>query len=306
MWAINGLSIVYWVLNSNRLIKSTSFLGEIAAVNLALDYVVRLSNITHTRVLIHSDCQAAIDSIINHSGNNTHLLDEIWRNIITFKNRSIDVQLCWVPGHTGIKANEAADVEAKKAASITKSWSAMDDTSPITVKEVQKETWKVLQKVWQRQWDSQTEGRFAHSLLPNVKLNRHKLDKISGKTLRLADIRLNRIIVGHTLLKAQHLRQSLDSRAGVQVDIQCDCGDGPQDIEHYLLECRQFAGEHTEMTTSIMEAVFKNNECKIKDLSIHLELLIGDVDMVPRDVKMEIRRALLKFLSDTAEDIRMA
>ena len=57
------------------------------------------------------------------------------------------------------------------------------------------------------------------------------------------------------------------------------------------------------MTTSIMEAVFKNDECKIKDLSIHL--LVGDVDTVPRDVKMAIRRALLKFLSDTAEDIRI-
>ena len=111
-----------------------------------VNFVVQSSNITNFRVLIHSDCQAAIDSIINNIGTNTLLLAEIRKNINSLQNKSISVEFCWVPGHASIQANEMADVEAKNAASITKSWSANDDNSPIMVKEVKKEMSKALQK----------------------------------------------------------------------------------------------------------------------------------------------------------------
>ncbi len=89
----------------------------------------------------------------------------------------------------------------------------------------------------------------------------------------------------------------------MQIDTQCDCRNGPQDLEHYLLECNQFTDERKEMTTRIMEAVLRNKDCRINNLSVCL--LIGDVEKVPRDVKIAIRGGLLKFLSDTAKDINI-
>ena len=66
------------------------------------------------------------------------------------------------------------DNEAKKAAEIARSWTATQDNCPVTVKEAQQVLSKELLRVWQCQWDNQTVGRFTHSILPNVKLNRHK------------------------------------------------------------------------------------------------------------------------------------
>ncbi len=230
--------------------------------------------------------------------------NEIIGNVKALTNRSINVELCWVPGHAGIQANELADVEAKKAALIAKSWSDNQDNSPVTIKEAQREMSKELSKVWQRQWDNQTEGRFTHSILPNVKLNRFKfLLGSTGKTLRIADVRLNRIIVGHTLLRTHYLQQALDRRAGINVTTQCDCGDGPQDLEHFFLECSQFTQERNEMSGCIMEAILKNRDCKINSLSV--ALLIGDNENIPRDIQVAIRQAVLKFLSATASNINI-
>ncbi len=230
-------------------------------------------------------------------------MEEIRGLIKELKTKSISVELCWVPGHAGIPANEIADIEAKSAAQIAKTWSTNQDNCPVTIKETSRIMSKELLRVWQRQWDTQTEGRFTHSLLPTVKLHRHKfLHRGSSRhTLRTGDIRLNRIIVGHTLLKAHHLQQSLDRRDGSNTDTQCDCGAGPQDLEHYLLECPQFKRERNEMSDRIMEAIFRNANCKVKSLSI--QVLIGDSDDIPMEVKVAIRQAVLKFLSATAKDI---
>ncbi len=298
----NGISHDPVTLSKPVALKSTSFHGEVAAVDLALSYVAKSTTITQSHIVIHSDCQAAIDSIINNSGNYTALHQEIRKNILTLNNKSIKVELCWVPGHAGIQANEIADNEAKKAAETARSWTATQDNCPVTVKEAQQVLSKELLRVWQRQWDNQTTGRFTHSILPNVKLNRHKLLQRPGKqTLRTGDVRLNRITVGHTLLRAHHLQQSLDRRLGNNPNTLCDCGEGPQDLQHFLLECPTFKEERQHMSQHITEAILRNSNCKVTKLSV--QLLIGDNDDIPKEVKVAIRQAVLKFLSATAMDI---
>ncbi len=254
-------------------LKSTSIHGEVAAVNLALGYVAQSTSITQSHIIIHSDCQAAIDSIINNTGNYTDLHQEIRRNILVLNDKSIRVELCWVPGHAGIEANEIADNEAKKAAEIAKSWSPNQDSSPVTVKDAQQVMSKELLRVWQRQWDNQIEGRFTHSILHNsVKLNRHKLLHRSGKqALRTGNVRLNRIIVGHTLLKAHHLQQSIDKRLGNTPNSLCDCGEGPQDLQYFLLECPTFAEERKHMSQHITEAIPREQYSETQTVKMHCQ-----------------------------------
>ncbi len=110
-------------------------------------------------------------------------------------------------------------------------------------------------------------------------------------------------MVGHTLLKAHHLSQSLSRRAGETVTTQCECGLGPQDAEHVLLECPRLKSERNLMLNSIMEAVLSDMNCSVN--RINLELLLGDDDSVPGRIKVVVRRSLLKFLAATLEKIHI-
>ncbi len=282
--------------------RSTSFHGEMAAIDIALEYVVQRTNKEFSSVLIHSDCQSAMDSIINQSGIYTKLTAKIMGNVKTLNEYNVAVKFCWVPGHAGIQANEIADIEAKKAAEAAKLLPEDHAEDSVTIKDAQRVLLAELTKIWQRQWNTQTQGRFTHSLIPSVKLKRHKaLQKSSGAVLRSADVRLNRLTAGHTLLKAQHLSQSLTRRAGLTVTTQCDCAQSPQDIEHVLLECPLLNPERDKMCESIMEAVLKCKNCPISRLS--LTLLLGDDDSTPTSIKVEVRRSLLKFLTATMHKI---
>ncbi len=73
-----------------------------------------------------------------------------------------------------------------------------------------------------------------------------------------------------------------------------------QDLQHFLMECPTFKGERQHMSQHITEAILRNSNCKVTQLSV--QLLIGDNDDIPKEVKVAIRQAVLKFLSATAKD----
>ena len=157
-----------------------------------------------------------------------------------------------------------------------------------------------LVKIWQRQWDVQSEGRYTHNLLPVVKLNRLKNVQHSN-VLRQADARLNRLLSGNTLLKAHHLSQALNRRAGSDASTQCECGRAPQDAEHYLLECHLFNNKRQIMLESITEAVLGTK--KNINIPLDIKLLLGDTDATSKDTKVKVRKAVLRFLTATCQDI---
>ncbi len=154
---------------------------------------------------------------------------------------------------------------------------------------------------WQRQWDIQTNGRWTHGLLPKVKLNRGK-ELLHDRPLRQADCRLNRLLSGCTLLRTHPLRKQLDRKAGIPYSIMCECGQAPQDIEHYLLECNLMNQEREQLVQTLMELILKNN---LKYQKVSVDLLLGDLEDVPKSVSIEVRRAVLCYLTDTCSKIKI-
>ena len=50
-----------------------------------------------------------------------------------------------------------------------------------------------------------------------------------------------------------------------------------------------------------MDKVFSRKSCQINNLNVNL--LLGDADETPKDVKVEVRKAILNFLKSTSQDI---
>ncbi len=281
--------------------RSTSFHGEVFAIHLALNYVDSITNPKFDRVIIHTDCQAAMESILNNRGVHTKLCAQILDTTKKLNAKDIKVELCWIPGHAGISANELADIEAKKAADTASKWSDNMGDTCVTLKDAKRVLQKQLLTIWQRQWDTQSDGRFTYSLLPIVKLR--SINKSHGKVLRGAEVRLNRLQTGHTMLRAHHLSQSLDRRLGNPINTMCDCLQGPQDTKHLLLECPLLKCERDVLTNNVAEAILKHSDCNVNKLS--LELLLGDIPGVPHEAKVAVRREVIKFLAATATQVNI-
>ncbi|KAK9443888.1 uncharacterized protein VB005_02413 [Metarhizium brunneum] len=97
---------------------STVYAGELQGISLALQIAQEDRNRGNIRnkVLIYTDNQAAIRSVAMPRGKSgSYLLHNITRRAQELREQGLTVEIRWIPAHTGIYGNEAADKAAKEA-----------------------------------------------------------------------------------------------------------------------------------------------------------------------------------------------
>jgi len=89
---------------------------EVESIVLAVENSQKYYNSTsvkkqHKTLLVLSDCQAVIDTVINHPFSHfVHpSVDKIRTLLCQLQDMSITVSLTWIPCHSGIEYNEKAD-----------------------------------------------------------------------------------------------------------------------------------------------------------------------------------------------------
>lgn len=97
--------------------EHTVYEGECVGQMLAVKLVRRETDVR--MVVFAVDSQAtirALDSINAKPGH--YLFDQVHRDVEELKevHENVELHVAWIPGHEGVKGNEAADWEAKKAA----------------------------------------------------------------------------------------------------------------------------------------------------------------------------------------------
>ena len=221
---------------------STVYAAELQGINLALQFAdddAEKGN-KRDRVVIFTDNQAAIRSFQTPTGRSgayivaeaIPLIDKLQRV------RRTPVEIRWVPAHTGIWGNEAADRAAKTAARqhLAASLGTPNVTQPKTYySQTTLKTWIMRQTKaeWRNNWEMETRGRttFKHTPCPTHKVLRihHGLKK--WQSAILIQMRTEKIGIRDFLWKRKV--PGLD-------DPGCDCGEGRQTVGHVLMRCRKY------------------------------------------------------------------
>ncbi len=206
------------------------YAAELTAMNLAVELAEE--NVEHTTWHIFADSQAAIRGIQKprkQSGQSIikEFLDMTDR--ATEENPQLQIRMTWIPGHANIEGNEQADEEAKKAA-IDPTVGRRFKYKPLKSARIRQIKAEAKQQ-WSNMWNNNV--RTAHGLRRSMKTRGFKTGSkfYNHITSRKTAATLTRLRTGHCGLKQYLYRfKRADSPY-------CDCGDGKETVEHYLLEC---------------------------------------------------------------------
>ncbi len=266
----HGLSQEPVSLNRPVSLKSSAFHGELDAIALALEFVVtfcsRNDNDFNT-LSIHTDCKSALQTVLNGVKSNfTSLAASIEDSITALETQNINTELTWVAGHAGLLPNKLGDAAAKKAALSASQWNREQDTGSKSFSEVKRAIRNNTVNAWQQGWSRQNDGRHTYGLLPKVTIHRQ-----SAKLDRPTEIKVNRLLSGHSLLAEHASRMKLPTNPTPA----CPCGADIESVDHYLLHCRDHTS-HRENLIATIERKYQSS-----NIPFHLRLfdvrpLLGD------------------------------
>lgn len=249
-------------LNLGSAKQHTIYEAELVGLILAIQ-LIKTEKRGKVACAIGADSQAALSALQSELVKpGQHLAAEF----ITLANQvalnrsgsAYDLTVRWTAGHTGIKGNEKADKEAKKAASGSSS-PALEIPKCIrkkirkSVSAIKQDCNKEVKDIWKKEWNE--SERFKRFKAPDI------VSPSSKKFLALiSDHRLERkmsstifqLRVGHVPLNAYLFR------FGITESAQCPaCGEARETADHFVLRCPKYAHERWALLRHIKDATPK-------------------------------------------------
>ena len=220
---------------------STVYAAELKGIYLALKIAQQELGDSQREILIYTDNQAAIQIIGKpRCRSGSYLLAEIIDLFEELRPKTRYIEISWIPAHTGIQGNEAADLAAKEATGWRNSNhgpKARPSAPPRQLYSLKSTliTWIKQTAIsrWTTEWANETKGRisYRYTPIPGIKV----LGFHQEATKRLSSI-IIQLRTGKIGLNAY-----LHSRKVPGIDSpNCTCGFRLQTIEHILLDCRKY------------------------------------------------------------------
>ena len=283
---LDGLNSEPVLLHKGVSKTSSSYMGEVVAILIALEYLVNCSR-NFELITIFTDCQSALTSIIDSNAHNRipEIRDiQIQANLLLSKGTPINIT--WVAGHVGLTGNELADKQAKLGVNLAKSENLQTTISKSLVKTTIR---RHIQDLWQNKWDIENEARIAHDITPDIGAK----PRPSPKT-RKADIAFNHLLNGHTLLQDHQYRIGQSNNNSPN----CECGQDRETIDHYLLKCPLHTEARNIMLSNISAALAEQDP-PIKVNYADTAFLLGTNNFLAGDTRRSILKAVTGFLIST-------
>ena len=166
------------------------------------------------------------------------MLETIAREIQQLRDQGLITEIRWIPAHTGIMGNEAADRAAKEATGWRENGEGGTSARrPPELFSLQTTlaTWahKEANKAWEKKWREETRGRTTarHTPRPTKKILRLHDGLSKRHSAILVQMRTEKIGLRHFLF---------NRRVPDITDDKCTCQEGRQTVSHVLMRCRQF------------------------------------------------------------------
>jgi len=189
---------------------------------MAILYAVRRALASNNRsVTIFTDSRSAIQSINNFISKHP-IVQEIQQIIAASE---IELTLCWVPSHCGVRENEAVDREARAAVQND----IIDDCALPRV-DVQHRLKRLLRNEWNSEWRDVGENK-----LREIKDTTSAFEN-SYSDIRVWEVKLARLRLGHCRMTHQYLLGGGDRPY-------CEDCLVPLSVKHMMIECPSYA-EH--------------------------------------------------------------
>lgn len=209
-----------------------------------------LLNVTSNELLILSDSASCLSAI--ESGKSQHPWIQEIEDIV----RNRQVRLCWIPAHTGVHSNEAADRLAGE----------VRNNPPQNVAIPRRDAVKgvnyTIRQQWENQWMLMTDMK-----LKEIKFDTKKwMDQESSADQRV----LTRLRIGHTRLTHEFLLKKSSPPV-------CECCGTVVDVRHMILHCRKYDDVRRKYgiePTSLREAL-----CNDDDNEKRMLMFLKEIDV---------------------------
>ena len=206
-------------------VMASVYTAELTAIHDALLYARTLEPLPNTLVL-HSDSRSSIQAIAQFYPKHP-LVQKIQEILIRSK---LNVTLCWVPSHVGIKDNDRADVEARLSCSSNE----VIPPSLIPRTDFKALIKRTISDRWERQWRN-VENNKLREIKPTV-ASLPDLSVVNRQWERI----LTRLRIGHTNVTHGHLMN------GGTLPYCDDCL-VPQTVKHIIVECPSHNEKRTRL-----------------------------------------------------------
>lgn len=230
---VSGTNISYGFRLNDR---CSIFTAELYALLKSLQHI---EGRTEKQFLICTDSLSSVQAMDDLYSSNP-LVQNILTLLTNITSKNVKLEICWIPGHVGIKGNELADEAAKLA--VTK---ATVDDKRMTHSDLKLHFKSTLARGFQKLWDNETNNK-----LKTIKPTVEPWDS-SRRNNRREEVILTRLRIGHTLITHSFLF-SLE-----QTPPRCATCNETLTVRHILLDCSKYqvARRHYSLETTISDVL---------------------------------------------------